>query len=65
MDLVDDTVESNLGKGLSGRGGGIYVISSLATLDLDSFTLAHTINNKDSSGLNGTTANIDGKYTLS
>ena len=63
MDLVNDTVESN-STAAKGFGGGIYIMSALATLDLDSFTLAHTINNKDRSGLNGSTANIDGSYTL-
>jgi hypothetical protein len=64
VDLVNDTVESNsVLSGLHGVGGGIY-ISALGTLDLDSFTLAHTVNNKDHSGSNGSTANIDGKYTL-
>jgi hypothetical protein len=46
-----------------GRGGGIY-IHSKATVYIDSFTVAHTINNTDSSGLNGSTANIDGTYIL-
>jgi predicted outer membrane repeat protein len=64
VDLVNDTVKSNsVLSGLHGVGGGIY-ICALGTLDLDSFTLANTINNKDHSGLNGSTANIDGKYAL-
>jgi hypothetical protein len=64
VDLVNDTVESNsVLAGLHSVGGGIY-ISTLGALDLDSFTLAHTVNNTDHSGLNGSTANIDGKYTL-
>jgi hypothetical protein len=62
VDLVNDTVESN-NTPARGFGGGIY-ISALGTLDLDSFTLAHTINNTDKSGLNGATPNIDGKYRL-
>ncbi len=51
--------------GLSGvaAGAGIYIASG-ATVYLDSFTLANTINNTDSTGLNGSTANIDGPYIL-
>jgi hypothetical protein len=45
------------------EGGGIY-IASTAIVYLDAFTLANTINNKDSSGTDGSTANIDGSYTL-
>jgi hypothetical protein len=64
VDLVNDTVESNsVLAGLHSVGGGIY-ISTLGALDLDSFTLAHTVNNTDHSGSNGSTANIDGKYGL-
>jgi hypothetical protein len=57
--LTNDTVESNL----AGYGGGIY-IASAATVYLDSFTVANTINNTDSTGTNGSTANIDGTYSL-
>jgi hypothetical protein len=57
--LCNDTIESN--SALSGDGGGIYIASG-ATVSIDSFTVAHTINNTDSSGLNGPTANIDGSY---
>jgi hypothetical protein len=46
----------------SGLGGGI-LIESTATVYIDSFTVANTINNTDSSGTNGSTANIDGTYT--
>jgi hypothetical protein len=44
-------------------GGGIYIASG-ATVYIDSFTVAHTINNTDNSSLfgNGSTANIDGPY---
>jgi hypothetical protein len=42
-------------------GGGIYIASGAAVY-LDSFTVANTINNTDLSGLNGSTANIDGTY---
>jgi hypothetical protein len=31
---------------------------------IDAFTVANTVNNTDGSGLNGTTANIDGTYIL-
>jgi hypothetical protein len=67
--LCIDTVESNsaravLDGGISlDFGGGIY-IGSGATVYIDSFTVAHTINNTDISGLNGPTANIDGSYIL-
>ena len=40
---------------------GIFIASG-ATVYLDSFTVANTINNTDSTGLNGSTANIDGTY---
>jgi hypothetical protein len=43
-------------------GGGIINIGG--TLYLDAFTVANIINNKDTSGLNGPTANIDATYTL-
>ena len=42
----------------------MYIVPG-ATVYLDSFTVANTINNTDNSGLNGPTANIDGTYTLS
>jgi hypothetical protein len=61
--LCNDTVESNShGPGPS-EGGGIYIASG-ATVYIDSFTVANTINNTDGSGLNGPTANIDGSYIL-
>jgi hypothetical protein len=59
--LCNDTIESN--SALSGDGGGIYIASG-ATVYIDSFTVAHTINNTDTSGTNGSTANIDGMYIL-
>ncbi len=61
--LANDTVESNTASGTAGYGGGIYIVSG-ATVYLDSFTVANTINNTDNSGLNGSTANIDGTYIL-
>jgi hypothetical protein len=51
----------NWGSPGRGEGGGIYIASS-TTVYLDAFTVANTINNADSSGTNGTTANIDGTY---
>ena len=59
--FCNDTVQSNTAPG--GHGGGIY-IASAATVYIDSFTVANTINNTDSSGTNGSTANIDGTYIL-
>ena len=66
--LCNDRVESNSSSssvyGFSPTdGGGIYIASG-ATVYIDSFTVANTINNTDSSGLNGSTANIDGSYIL-
>jgi hypothetical protein len=72
--LRGDTVQSNVAAGGLGKqgngtgyskafGGGVF-IASKATLYLDAFTLDNTVNNKDSSGTNGSTANIDGSYTL-
>ncbi len=58
--LSNDTVESN---SASSTGGGID-IASLATVSIDPFTVANTINNTDSSGTNGSAANIDGRYIL-
>ncbi len=62
--LTNDTIEFNSCGPVTGAylGGGIY-ISSGATVFLDSFTVANTINNTDDSGLNGSTANIDGSYS--
>jgi len=54
--LQGDIVESN---SASSHGGGLYSVST-ATVHLDSFTVANTINNTDSTGINGSTANIDG-----
>jgi hypothetical protein len=61
--LCNDIIESNSAGDsyVPGYGGGIYIASG-ATVYIDSFTVAHTINNTDSSGLNGSTANIDGTY---
>jgi hypothetical protein len=59
--LCNDTVESNTVYSVG--GGGIYIESG-ATVYIDSFTVANTINNTDSSGLNSSTANIDGSYIL-
>ena len=55
--------DSPVGSGTTGEGGGIYLYPG-ATVYLDSFTVANTINNTDESGLNGSTANIDGMYLL-
>ncbi len=66
VSLVDDTIESNTttgNVGPPGYGGGLYIVGT-GTTTLDYFTVANTINNKDRSGLNGSTANIDGTYTL-
>jgi hypothetical protein len=60
LTLTNDTMGSNT---TTGHGGGIYIAAG-ANVSLDSFTVANIINNTDSSGLNGSTANIDGSYTL-
>jgi fibronectin-binding autotransporter adhesin len=65
--LSNDTVESNTASKehtTAAYGGGIYIGGACA-ITLDPFTVANTINNTDGSGLNGTTANIDGTYKLS
>jgi hypothetical protein len=53
--LTNDTVESNSAS----LGGGLYIATG-ATAYLDRSTIANTVNNTDSTGLNGITANIDG-----
>jgi hypothetical protein len=45
----------------SGIGGGVY-IALPAAVDIDAFTMLNTVNNTDSSGTNGSTANIDGPF---
>jgi hypothetical protein len=64
--LCNDTVQNNSAgpPGLPAYCGGIYIYSYVTTLYIDSFTVAHTINNTDSSGTKGSTANIDGTYIL-
>jgi hypothetical protein len=59
--LCNDTVQSNTAD--LGNGGGIFIASG-ATVYIDSFTVANTINSTDSSGTNGSTANLDGTYIL-
>jgi hypothetical protein len=63
--MQNNTAKDGAGSigGLISFGGGIY-IDPTATVYMDSSTVANTINNTDDSGLNGTTANIDGAYTL-
>jgi hypothetical protein len=66
--LCSDTVQSNAAISdpflrADGHGGGIYIASG-ATAYIDPFTVTNTINNKDDYGLNSSTANIDGTYTL-
>jgi hypothetical protein len=67
--LCSDTIEFNVASGGSGapsgqgEGGGFYIVPK-TTVYLDTFTVANTLNNTDSSGTNGTTANIDGSYIL-
>lgn len=55
--LTEDTIHDNSagGNGSMGHGGGIYIAPG-ATVDLDSFTLAHAVGNHPS--------NIVGTYTL-
>jgi hypothetical protein len=65
--LCSDTVQSNSASGPTSSsgsdGGGIYIVSG-ATVYLDPFTVTNAITNADGSGTNGSTANIDGPYTL-
>jgi hypothetical protein len=68
--LCSDTLEYNTATGGpsnyrpgQGFGGGTFIASG-TTVYIDSSTVANTINNTDTSGLNGSTANIDGSYIL-
>ena len=62
--LTNGTLESNnTTTSSTSHGGGVFIAKG-ATAYLDSFTVANTINNIDSSGTNGSTANLDGPYTL-
>jgi hypothetical protein len=66
--LCSDTLQQNSAIAdptftSDGHGGGIYIVSG-ATVYIDSSTVANTINNTDSSGTNGSTANLDGTYIL-
>jgi hypothetical protein len=70
--MCSDTIAFNVASGGAGgsgapsgqgEGGGIY-IASKTTVYLDAFTVSNALNNTDSSGTNGTTANIDGSYVL-
>jgi hypothetical protein len=70
VSVTNTTVSSNTAQGGTpgddggfGSGGGLY-IKSPAIVYLDSFTVAHTSNNTDSTGLNGTSANFDGGYSV-
>jgi hypothetical protein len=71
LTLCNDSVQNNTAQpGFggypntgTGAGGGLLIASG-ATVHIDSFTVANTINNTDSSGTNGSTANIDGTYIL-
>jgi hypothetical protein len=58
--LCNDTVEYNMAAG--GLGGGIEIYQ--AAVYIDQVSVTNTLNNTDSSGLNGSTANIDGTYIL-
>jgi hypothetical protein len=69
--LCNDTVESNTASSFAGRdpfgfGGGIYIASGatvyIDTAAVDSVDPTVVSNNTDSSGTNGSTANIDGTY---
>jgi hypothetical protein len=67
--LRGDAVQSNTASGGRGKGsgtgyGGGVFIANKAAVYLDAVTPANTVNNTDSSGTNGSTANIDGSYTI-
>ena len=50
--------------GGGGAGGGLYIATG-ASVTLDAFSVTYIVNNTDSNtGLNGSTANIDGSYAL-
>ena len=69
--LTGDVIEANVAATkyynnaiyyVDGYGGGIFIASG-ATVNLDSYTLANTIGNIDSSFFgSGSTTNIDGKF---
>jgi hypothetical protein len=61
---VSVTVSGCTLTGNSAQYGGGIDIEPGATVSLDAFTVANIIDNTDSSGLNGPTANIHGSYTL-
>jgi hypothetical protein len=62
--VQNNTVQQGFGGALgSAFGGGIFIAAG-ATVYIDSFTVTNTINNTDNSGLNSSTANIDGTYIL-
>ncbi len=70
VSVTNTTVSSNTAQGGTpsndggfGYGGGLD-IKSPAIVYLDSFTVANTRNNTDSTGLNGASANINGGYTV-
>jgi hypothetical protein len=58
VNLSSDTIENNTAGGSDGYGGGMY-ITTQATVSLDSYTLANTINNSAS-----VDPNIYGTYVL-
>jgi hypothetical protein len=70
--LCSDTVEYNTATGLTypnqGFGGGIFIAAGATVLiDLaavDPLDPTVVTNNTDSSGTNGSTANINGTYIL-
>jgi hypothetical protein len=66
--LCNDTVESNSATGVGpGYGGGLYLGGATVYIDtpaVDSADPTVVNNNTDSSGTNGSTANIDGSYIL-
>jgi hypothetical protein len=66
MTLCSDTVESNTAS--PGYGGGIYIAAGatvyIDTAAVDPLDPTVVTNNTDSSGTNGSTANIDNQGTL-
>jgi hypothetical protein len=66
--LTNDDIEYNwagsfidgtqVGIDAPGYGGGIFIVTGSAKTSLDSYTVAHTVNNNDGNGVTSTTANI-------